>query len=72
MVEMFSIYEVLLFLELVNSILISALILMGKVKVEELKNVRDISIENNRIVKKISNTVNSSENQLNIQSKKSD
>lgn len=69
---MFSIYEVLLFLELVNSILISALILMGKVKVEELKNVRDISIENNRIVKKISNTVNSSENQLNIQSKKSD
>ncbi|RUT07268.1 hypothetical protein DSM106972_025290 [Dulcicalothrix desertica PCC 7102] len=69
---MVTIYEVLLLLELTNAILISILMLTGKVRAEELKNVRNISMENNRIVKRINNTVNSSENQSNIQSKKID
>lgn len=69
---MITVYELLLLLELINAILVSIVVLTGRLRGETLKDTHRILEENNRIVKRINNTVNSSENQLDVQSKKSD
>lgn len=69
---MINVYEILLLLELINAILISVLVLTGKVRGDELRIVHRVAAENNRIIKKVSNTVNSNETSGDIQGKKID